>query len=107
MTMCGRVVVSVWKDGKDVTWYQKFHEFAVSSLLDLIFSLGVLPSAYTRVQSTEVEFKTPSTATSSARETRLTSLENDMASIKDGQNLMMRHLEKFSNSTRIFKGVRQ
>ena len=45
------------------------------------------------MQSTEVEFETPSTATSSTTETRFTSLENDMASIKDGQNLMMRHLE--------------
>ena len=49
MTMRGRVVVSVWKDGEDVTWYQEFREFAVSSLLDLIFSLGILPSAYRKI----------------------------------------------------------
>ena len=48
MMMRGRVVVSVWKDGEDVTWYQEFREFAVSSLLDLIFSLGILPSAYSK-----------------------------------------------------------
>ena len=48
MTMRGRVVVSVWKDGQDVTWYREFREFAVSSLLDLIFSLGILPSAYNK-----------------------------------------------------------
>ena len=55
-----------------------------------------------RVRSTEVEFETPSTATSSATETRFTSLENNMASIKDGQNLLMQHLEEFFKQCKDF-----
>ena len=48
-----------------------------------------------RVQSTEVEFETPSATTPSATESRFTSLENDMASIKDRQNIMMHRIEEF------------
>ena len=55
-----------------------------------------------QVQSTEVEFKTPSTATSSVMETRFTSLKNDMASIKDGQSLMMQCLEEFFKQCKDF-----
>ena len=63
-----------------------------------------------RVRSTEVEFETHptcahsehATTTPPAMESRFTSLENDMASIKDGQNIMMRRLEEFFKQRKDF-----
>ena len=55
-----------------------------------------------QVWSTEVEFEPPSATTSSVTELRFTSLEDDMASIKDGQNIMMRRLEEFFKQCKDF-----
>ena len=55
-----------------------------------------------RVQSTEVKFKTPSATTSSVTETRFTSLESNMASIKDGQNIMIHRIEEFFKQCKDF-----
>ena len=55
-----------------------------------------------QVRSTEVEFETPSAVTSSVMETRFTLLKNDVASIKDGQNIMMHRLEEFFKQQKDF-----